>query len=50
MALHRLTSVTIGVPNVAETAAYYEEFGLTRLDDSAGLRGDDPPHPPKSRK
>lgn len=29
MALHRLTSVTIGVPNVAETAAYYAEFGLT---------------------
>jgi catechol 2,3-dioxygenase-like lactoylglutathione lyase family enzyme len=34
MALHRLTSVTIGVPNVAETATYYEEFGLTRLDDN----------------
>jgi catechol 2,3-dioxygenase-like lactoylglutathione lyase family enzyme len=34
MALHRLTSVSIGVPNVAETAAYYEEFGLTRLDNS----------------
>src|SRR5260370_1569272 len=34
MALHRLTSVSIGVPNAAETAAYYEEFGLTRLDDS----------------
>src|SRR5580692_5621290 len=32
MALHRLTSVCIGVPNLAETAAYYEEFGLTRLD------------------
>ena len=29
MALHRLTSITIGVPNVAPTAAYYEEFGLT---------------------
>lgn len=29
MALHRLTAVTIGVPNVAETAAYYAEFGLT---------------------
>jgi catechol 2,3-dioxygenase-like lactoylglutathione lyase family enzyme len=28
MALHRLTSVTMGVPNVAETAAYYAEFGL----------------------
>jgi len=29
MALHRLTSITVGVPNVAETAAYYDEFGLT---------------------
>jgi catechol 2,3-dioxygenase-like lactoylglutathione lyase family enzyme len=28
MALHRLTSVTMGVPNVDETAAYYTEFGL----------------------
>jgi catechol 2,3-dioxygenase-like lactoylglutathione lyase family enzyme len=36
MTLHRLTSVCIGVPNVAETAAYYEEFGLTRLDDKDG--------------
>ena len=32
MGLHRLASVSIGVPNVAETATYYEEFGLTRLD------------------
>jgi len=29
MALHRLTSVTIGVPDVAATSAYYTEFGLT---------------------
>jgi catechol 2,3-dioxygenase-like lactoylglutathione lyase family enzyme len=28
MALHRFTAVTIGVPNVAETCAYYGEFGL----------------------
>ncbi len=28
MALHRLTSVTMGVPNVDETAGYYTEFGL----------------------
>ncbi|GAA2636364.1 VOC family protein [Actinomadura fulvescens] len=28
MPLHRLISVTIGVPNVAETAAYYTDFGL----------------------
>ena len=33
MALHRLTSVTIGVPNVDETAAYYTEFGLTPRHD-----------------
>lgn len=26
-------SVTIGVPNVDETAAYYEDFGLTHLGD-----------------
>ena len=29
MSLHGLQSVTIGVPNVEETAAYYAEFGLT---------------------
>lgn len=28
MTLHRLSSVTIGVPDVAGTAAYYTEFGL----------------------
>jgi catechol 2,3-dioxygenase-like lactoylglutathione lyase family enzyme len=28
MSLHGLLSVTIGVPNVEETAAYYTEFGL----------------------
>ena len=28
MSLHGLRSVTIGVPNVQETAAYYAEFGL----------------------
>lgn len=33
MALHRLTSVTIGVPNVEETIAYYSEFGLTPQAD-----------------
>src|SRR5260370_26160221 len=33
MPLHRLTSVTIGVPNVAETAAYYTEFGLSPQRD-----------------
>ncbi|MBS2533450.1 VOC family protein [Catenulispora sp. NF23] len=34
MALHGLTSITMGVPNVAETAAYYTDFGLT--PDSGG--------------
>jgi catechol 2,3-dioxygenase-like lactoylglutathione lyase family enzyme len=29
MALHRLTDITIGVPNVEQTAGYYTEFGLT---------------------
>ncbi|MCS0599723.1 VOC family protein [Streptomyces sp. LP11] len=33
MALHRLTSLTMGVPNVAETAAYYADFGLSPESD-----------------
>ncbi|WP_188588808.1 VOC family protein, partial [Gordonia jinhuaensis] len=33
MTLHRLASVTIGVPNVDETRAYYTEFGLTPQAD-----------------
>jgi len=33
MALHRLTSITIGVPDVATTAAYYRDFGLAPLGD-----------------
>jgi hypothetical protein len=33
MALHQLTSVTIGVPNVGQTAGYYADFGLTDLGD-----------------
>jgi hypothetical protein len=32
MALHCLTSITIGVPLIEETAAYYEEFGLKPAD------------------
>jgi catechol 2,3-dioxygenase-like lactoylglutathione lyase family enzyme len=35
MPLHRLTRITIGVPNVAETAAYYTEFGLNPGGDAA---------------
>src|SRR5579863_8115720 len=30
VALHRLASITIGVPNVEETSRYYAEFGLSR--------------------
>lgn len=33
MSLHRLASVTMGVPNVAETASYYADFGLTPESD-----------------
>src|ERR1700739_4620758 len=33
MALHRLASITIGVPNVEETSRYYAEFGLSRDGD-----------------
>jgi catechol-2,3-dioxygenase len=38
MPLHRLTRITIGVPNLAETAAYYEDFGLTPAGTSADGR------------
>ncbi len=31
MALHRLTTIMLGVPTVAPVAAYYAEFGLTAL-------------------
>jgi hypothetical protein len=33
MALHRLTTITLGVPAVAPVASYYEEFGLTPLGE-----------------
>jgi len=33
MALHRLTQITIGVPELAPNAAYYEEFGLVPRGD-----------------
>jgi hypothetical protein len=33
MGLHRLTSITMGVPDVLSTAAYYAEFGLTPATD-----------------
>lgn len=37
MPLHRLTSITMGVPNVRSTAAYYADFGL--LPSSAPADG-----------
>jgi len=33
MALHRLAQITIGVPNLDETAQYYSEFGLSGSAD-----------------
>lgn len=31
MALHRLTSITIGVPDIAGVSAYYKDFGLAEV-------------------
>src|ERR1700722_2742921 len=53
MSLHGLLSVTIGVPNVEETAAYYADFGLTPQGDGwfstrdAGRQLRLPPAPPR---
>lgn len=33
MSLHRLSSVTMGVPNARETSAYYTDFGLSPEQD-----------------
>jgi catechol-2,3-dioxygenase len=38
MTLHRLTKITIGVPNVEETAGYYGEFGLNEGAAADGAR------------
>ncbi|WIX82222.1 VOC family protein [Amycolatopsis carbonis] len=38
MPLHRLTSITLGVPNVGATAGYYEDFGLTPVGEKAENR------------
>ncbi len=43
MSLHRLTSVTMGVPNVRETMAYYTDFGLTPVGDGT-FRTEDAGH------
>ncbi len=40
MPLHRLTAITIGVPDVEATAAYYTEFGLTPLGGHAFATSD----------
>lgn len=34
MSMHRLARITVGVPNVAETDAYYREFGLGSTGDA----------------
>ncbi|HEX4221593.1 MAG TPA: VOC family protein [Pseudonocardiaceae bacterium] len=33
MGLHRLTSITLGVPNVEQTSGYYENFGLAPVGE-----------------
>lgn len=38
VALHRLASITIGVPNVEDTCVYYSEFGLTRDGETFSTR------------
>jgi catechol 2,3-dioxygenase-like lactoylglutathione lyase family enzyme len=40
MALHRLTQIVMGVPNVEETAGYYTEFGLVPGTDSTFATAD----------
>ncbi|KXF52227.1 MULTISPECIES: VOC family protein [unclassified Rhodococcus (in: high G+C Gram-positive bacteria)] len=46
MALHRLASITMGVPNVADTSSYYADFGLTGTGDGrfATIDGGDQLH------
>jgi catechol 2,3-dioxygenase-like lactoylglutathione lyase family enzyme len=40
VSLHRLSSVTIGVPDVAAAASYYEEFGLSQVAPGRFTSGD----------
>ena len=47
MALHRLTQIVMGVPNVEQTSAYYAEFGLA--DQTALPLTDAPSETPTSR-
>jgi catechol-2,3-dioxygenase len=37
VSLHRLTDITLGVPSVEQTAAYYTEFGLQPLSSSSAV-------------
>ncbi len=40
MALHRLTQIVMGVPDVEQTAGYYAEFGLIpSAEEAAGVTG-----------
>lgn len=39
MPLHRLTSITMGVPSPWETAQYYADFGLTPSDSESATGG-----------
>jgi catechol 2,3-dioxygenase-like lactoylglutathione lyase family enzyme len=41
VALHQLSSITIGVPNVEDTCRYYAEFGLTRNGTNFSTRDSD---------
>lgn len=38
MALHGLTSITLGVPDVDSVARYYEEFGLVPTSDGSSVQ------------
>ncbi len=39
MPMHRLTSITIGVPNVQQTAEYYKDFGLIPAKNETSSAG-----------
>jgi hypothetical protein len=44
--LHRLTRILLGMPYVEDTAAYYEEFGLTpAATDISSIYGAEAPAP-----
>ena len=39
MALHRLTRIVMGVPNVAEVSSYFREFGLSPASEPHHFAG-----------